>query len=175
MYQREVVRRRRQQSLAPANVRLEVVSISWETGVVWCTCKIPACILKATFSSSDTKRFVVLRAVLPNSGRVLVGVQQWSTPEGVVTTRGVVLCVEKQGGRAVSHVKRIRLCCGYSRTSTSWSGHPALVCQTHFPLSCEGPVPIAELVANIGILFACGVARAAPECCCSAQTILGVG
>jgi len=34
MFQRVVVRRRRQQSLAPANARFEVVSISWETGVV---------------------------------------------------------------------------------------------------------------------------------------------
>jgi len=99
MYQREVVRRRHQQSMAPANVRLEVVSISWETGVVWCTCKIPACILKATFSSSDTKRFVVLRAVLPNSGRVLVGVQQWSTPKGVATTKGVVYIRRVAGGQ----------------------------------------------------------------------------
>jgi len=87
MYQREVVRRRSQHSLAPANVRFEVVSISWETGVVWCTCTIPACKLKATISSSDTERFVVLRAVLPKSRRVLVGVQQRSTLEGVVTAK----------------------------------------------------------------------------------------
>ena len=87
MYQREVVRRRRQHSLAPANVRFEVVSISWETGVVLCTCTIPACKLKATISTSDTERFVVLRAVLPKSRRVLVGVQQWSTLESVVTAK----------------------------------------------------------------------------------------
>jgi len=87
MYQRQVVRRCRQQSLVPAIVRFEVVSISWETGVVWCTCTIPACILKATISSSATERFLVLRAVLPKTRRVLVGVQQWSTPEGVVTAK----------------------------------------------------------------------------------------
>ena len=85
------------------------------------------------------------------------------------------LCDEKQGGRAAPHAKGIGSCCGYPNTLTSWSGHPAQVCQTHFSLSCEGPAPIAYLVANIGILFACGVARAAPDCCCSAQPIPGVG
>jgi len=84
-------------------------------------------------------------------------------------------CVEKQGGRAAPHVKSIGSYCGYPNTFTSWFGHPARVCQTHFPLSCEVPALIAELVANIGILFACGVTRTAPECCCSAQPIPGVG
>jgi len=86
-----------------------------------------------------------------------------------------ILCVEKQGGRAAPRLNRIGSCCGYPSTFTSWSGNPARVCQTQFPLSCKGPAPIAELVAIIGILFACGVARAAPKCCSSAQPIPGVG
>jgi len=82
---------------------------------------------------------------------------------------------EKQGGRAALHAKGIGSCCGYQNTFTMWSRHPAQVCQTHFSLGCEGPAPIAYPVANIGILFACGVARAAPDRCCSAQPIPGVG
>jgi len=85
------------------------------------------------------------------------------------------LCDEKQGGRAAAHAKGIGSCCGYPNTFTSWSGHPAQVCQTHFSRICEGPAPIAYLVANNGIFFACGVARAAPDCCCSAQPIPVVG
>jgi len=86
-----------------------------------------------------------------------------------------LLCDGKQGGRAAPHAKVIGSYCGHPNTFTSWSGHPAQVCQTHFSLSCEGPAPIAYLVANIGILFACGVARAASDCYCSAQPISGVG
>jgi len=85
------------------------------------------------------------------------------------------LCDEKRGGKAAPHAKGIGSCCEYPNTFTSWYGHPAQVCQTHFSLICEGPAPIAYLVANIGIFFACGVARSAPDCCCSAQPIPGVG
>jgi len=73
-----------------------------KTGVVWCTRTIAACIQEAPFLSSVTERYVVLRALLPKSGRELAGVQQCSTPEAVVTAKRHSIVLREAGGQGCS-------------------------------------------------------------------------
>jgi len=70
-------------------------------------------------------------------------------------------------------LKKVVTRCEYPNTFPWCSLPPVWVCQTHGACRCDVSATIVELVRKVCIFSACAVPRAASECLCSAQPILG--